>query len=896
MFDRFIRFARIRRALAEQRYEDALQMAADPVVGADRRAEQLRQQAAAALVKRARGHLLAGELDLAQRCAAGLQVVSQLAEVGALQHDLEQAAGTRAAIVAASSEAVTRVRADLHAGRLDLVEAALPGCGDGAEARQLRARALEQRQQAERLLAEPLPTDGGSWHAAAEALARAEALDRTGAAVAKRRRELSALSERSLEATVQELLLDGDVLGAFARVRADLALLPSLRQSPAGLAVAARLERALRVALVEATDLAVAVPLARAALEAGLEPSPSLAPLLDALLGVVPWVEAPLAMTEGRAAERAAAGAAIVAAAEPLRAQGLVAAVAPWLREAAAAAERLAAARALLEAGDLDAARALLVAFLAEQPLHPGARAELDVVDAGLAELDRRLGEARAALRAAKLRSACGLLLAIAGSGRVVAQAQELLVEARARMALVERGLDEVRVALHGRAAATQEGVRHCLLRLEELAKVQADHEDLPAVLAAVQVELDALRAVEQLTGSLADGRLHAALPAFAEVLALRPRLLRPDRLDARLVDLADAAARRVEASLAQGRLDEVAQAVAGFAPLVALRADYGERAAAWSAQVAERRARAEGHLAAARQSLRERDLAEAERLADAADQAWTDGGPVRSFQAELAGMRHQLASLERVGELLAEGDVAGAEHKLQTVPQTAPLLRTRVFDMKQEVARAQGLDGAFVLRVDEGGEHLVLRGETVTLGNLRQRRADVPLLANLAGCHASIRRSMSFHGGMQDTIHREEGSVVVQGRAVEQHRLGSGDRVQLGPLGLGYRLPSNRSATAALTLLGGFQVAGTDRLLLMKDRGRDGRILVGSGKDAHVRVARATGEVEIFANPSGQMRVACAQGGTIDGVPWKGEHPIGAGQVVVAAGVTLLLLPWRAG
>ena len=44
---------------------------------------------------------------------------------------------------------------------------------------------------------------------------------------------------------------------------------------------------------------------------------------------------------------------------------------------------------------------------------------------------------------------------------------------------------------------------------------------------------------------------------------------------------------------------------------------------------------------------------------------------------AELAAMRHQLASLDRVGELLAEGDVAGAEHKLQTVPQTAPLLRT---------------------------------------------------------------------------------------------------------------------------------------------------------------------------------------------------------------------------
>jgi len=896
MFDRFIRFARIRRALREQRYEDALQMAVDPVVGDDRRAEQMREQAVEALVRRAREHLAAGELDLAQRCAAVLRVVPQQTQVTALQQDLEQAAGSRAALAAASSEAVARARAELRAGRLDLAEAALAGCGDGPEVRQLRARGLEQRQHAERLLAEPLLTAVGSWHAAAEALSCAEALDRTGAGVVQRRRELSAVAEKGLETVMQELLARGDLLGAFARFRADLALLPSLRSSPAGLAAAARLEQALRTTLVDAVDLAVAVPLARAALDAGLEPSASLAPLLDALLGVVPWVDAPLATTEGRAAERAAAAAGLVAAAEPLWATGLVAAVAPWLREAAAAAERLAAARALVATGDLDAARALLVVFLAEQPLHPGARAELDVVDAGLAELDRRLAEARVALRAGQLRSACGLLLAIAGSARVVAQAQELLVEARARMALVERGLDEVRVALHGRAAATQEGVRHCLLRLEELAKVQTDHEDLPRVLAAVQVELDALRSVEGLAASLRDGRLPAALASFAEVLVVRPRLLRPERLDARLVDLADAAARRVEASLAQGRLDEVALAVAGFAPLVAWRADYGERAAAWSAQVAERRARAEGHLAAASQCLRERDLAEAERLADAADQAWTDGGPVRAFQAELVAMRHQLASLDRVGELLAEGDVAGAEHKLQTVPQTTPLLRTRVFDMKQEVARAQGLDGAFVLRVDEGGEHLVLRGETVTIGNLRQRRADVPLLANLAGCHASIRRSMSFHGGMQDTVHREEGAVLVQGRAVDQHRLAPGDRVQLGPLGLGYRLPSDRSATAALTLHGGFQVAGTDRLLLMKDRGRDGRILVGAGKDVHVRVARATGEVEIFANPSGQMRVASAQGGTIDGVPWKGEHPIGAGQVVVAAGVTLLLLPWRAG
>ena len=99
---------------------------------------------------------------------------------------------------------------------------------------------------------------------------------------------------------------------------------------------------------------------------------------------------------------------------------------------------------------------------------------------------------------------------------------------------------------------------------------------------------------------------------------------------------------------------------------------------------------------------------------------------------------------------------------------------------------------------------------------------------------------------------------------------------------------------TVGLVLQSGFQVAGTDRILLMKDRGRDGRILLGPGQDVHVRGAKATAEVEIFATSTGQRRVACAQGGTIDGVPFQGEHPLAAGQLIEAAGISFHLLPWR--
>ncbi|MGB3965257.1 MAG: FHA domain-containing protein, partial [Planctomycetota bacterium] len=296
-----------------------------------------------------------------------------------------------------------------------------------------------------------------------------------------------------------------------------------------------------------------------------------------------------------------------------------------------------------------------------------------------------------------------------------------------------------------------------------------------------------------------------------------------------------------------------------------------------------------------ARQHFAERDLAEAERLVEAARAQWLDGDDARALAEELRIVRAGIDTLEHVETMTRERDFLGARQKLGALPATSPFLRTRIYDMKKDLAKAQGLEGAFLLRVDEGGEHLVLRGESITIGNVRQNRADLPVLANVAGRHASIRRSMSFHGGMQDTVVAEEGEVAVGGRKVKDQPLSPGDRVQLGPaLGFVYRRPCARSLTVGLVLQSGFQVGGTDRVLLMKDRGRDGRILIGAGQDVHIRVGAATAEVEVYATGSGQIRVACPAGGTLDGVPWKDEHPLAAGQTVVAAGVTFTLLPWR--
>jgi hypothetical protein len=195
---------------------------------------------------------------------------------------------------------------------------------------------------------------------------------------------------------------------------------------------------------------------------------------------------------------------------------------------------------------------------------------------------------------------------------------------------------------------------------------------------------------------------------------------------------------------------------------------------------------------------------------------------------------------------------------------------------------------------VDEGGEYLVLRSDSFTIGNVRDRWADLQILANIAGRHARISRSMSFHGGMEDQLIAERGELQVNGRPVKKTRLRSGDEIGLGRvLSLLYTMPTKRSLSALLTLKGGFQVAGTDKIVLLKDRGRDGRILIGRTADCHIRVPHDGPEIEIYGANDGQIRVRFSGKGEMDGRPFTGEHPVTAGAVVRCGAVSMVLQPW---
>jgi hypothetical protein len=884
MFDRFIRLARAKKALREQRFEDALQASLDPVIAADRRAEELRRGAIDRLLARARQRLASGDMVAAKAIVDRVRAAAGNADTAEIAAAIDAAAADARTHAQAVRQRIGEVSAAVAAGDLRRAEdlMASPPALAEAEVQRWRTAVADRRRlavdavvQAEARLAE------GGLPASLELLARAELLDRDHPRVAAARQRLAAAGAEQAAAAFGSAAAVNDLAAALARYRTWTQALPTLAVAPEVQRAAAELAGRLLLVLQQSSDLTAARELARIA-EAAALPLPEPTAALVAALVACP-----------AGAAGGPAWAALAAAAEAVAATGIAGVAAAMGGEAAAADQRLAVARSRVDCGDLDGARAAFTGLLGEASLHAVARAELDLLDRSVEDLDRRLEQARASLRAGQLRQACAQALSLAGTARVATETQQVLAEARARMGLVDRGLDEVRVALHSRASATADGVRHCLRRLEELAKVQADHAELPRVVAAVQAEIEALAICDRLSAALDRAALSEVLQAFGELLPHRERLLLPERLDARWLGLVDRLAGFADAALAAGRLDDAERCAGQFEAFGALRPEFAARAGEWRRTVAAARSAAKDLVASARERLAERNLAEAERLAEEARRRWVECPEARALVAELGVLQQQAATLDHVQAMARERDFLGAHQKLAAMPAATPFLRTRIYDMKQNLARAQGLDGAFLLRVDEGGEQLVLRGESVSIGNVRQQRADLPLLANLAGRHASIRRSMSFHGGMQDSIVAEEGEVRIAGRKVDQRHLHDGDRVLLGPaLGFVYQRPTSRSLTVRLQLTGGFQVAGTDRILLLKDRGRDGRILLGPGADVHVRVARATGEVEVFANASGQLRVSCGTG-TLDGVPFAGDHPLAAGQIVAAAGITFCLLPW---
>lgn len=890
MFDRFVRFAQARKALADGQFEEALRLAGDPQIREHRKALAVRARALEGLLGRAERRAAAGSLSAALAdCGRVLEAAPEHERAAALRNQLTQQAQHGAGRDASLRALCRDARRALAEGDPSAAERILDDTGaDGppAEIEELRQRIRAQRQRATENVGHAAKARrAGDLEPASDRLRRARALDRASAAVATEARALAkALAPRVLD-RVERCLADRGVGAARELWQRELAGLPELGEVRSLQSLAAKLENDDRrriVALLEAGEVAEAVALLRTG---GARVGGALAEALGRLVRACALAER---------GEFASAAELAREVGGQLGIQGIERCSAEWESSAARVQQQLATARQLAVDGRLLEARGLLLEIVREHPNHAAARSQMELLEQGAEDRARRMSEARGLARDGRLKSAAAIAVTLAVPGPEGEEARILLLDVQQRMDTVAAGVRQVLRAMHGRDSATREGLNHCALRLEELAKVQSDADDVVRLRDAVLAEVDGIEALEAARVAWVADDVARVTRELGRLAEARPRLLAPDRLDARALELVDGIVADAERSVATGRPAHADRLVRCVEAWAAGHPQLAARLAEVRTSVSERRAAAGRIAAEVPAALARRDVAEADAALERAREVAMDDPAVERVADEIRALRVRESRLSDVEGLADQRDFDGARRELGRLGPTPSLMRTRIYDLKRNLARAQGLDGAFLLRVDEGGEFLVVRGESMTIGNLRDGTSDLPILASLAGRHARLRRTLSFHGGQEDRIVAERGEVLVDGRSVPDLKLADRQRFRLGAsVEIEYRLPSERSLTAILTLRGGFQIAGTDTLLWLKDRGRDGRILIGAGPNVHVPVPSASGVAEVFAGRDGQIRIRCEGPGTIDGRPFQGEHPATAGSIVSCAGMSFVLQPW---
>lgn len=895
MFERFIRLSEAKGALRRGRYEQALQLASDPLIASHRRAEVIAERALHGLLDRARkrrenGALSGALSDLSRILAAQPEFDGALS----LRDDLKRELADENSAAGIAREMLRESRRLAEIGEL---EAARQLCRSAGEVHALAAdenavkQVIDGRRQLAGELLDRARAAGkkGEWVEARDLLVKARAHARDLSGASSLAREVAVGWGRELLPRLQALREAGDDAGVYSLLSRERSMLPELDgvAELQGLSqdTAAFQTEQLRD-LMGRGDLDAAVEIYRD-LDPRLRSEPSLKPLGQTMEELSRALDLRDRGDFGGAAE------CLGRASVELGPECVEAHIVELDAELARSEAALREARELAGSGRLVEARKRLAPVLERWPMHETVRREMEILDQGARDKEQRLGQARSLAKDGKLAEASALALALAIPGPQGEEARLLLVDVQARMDLVQRGLDQTRRAVHGRHSGSAEGLRHCLLRLEQLANVQSDSDDLAELERALAAEVQGVEALENAASALAREQPDEVAEHLAGLIGLVDQLLRPDRLDARVLELIDGLISRAEDASAAGRLTASRGWLSAVSAVSGRYVDIADRCDVLLRDVESRQQRAQEAAARGEEALGSRDLALAEECLQEARMAWIDGAPVLRLESELRKVDGQRIELEQVEQLTSRKDFAEANRRLDDMPPTPGVLRTRIFDIKQGLARAQGLDGGFLLRVDEGGEFVVLRGDCITVGNVREAKADLVVLANIAGQHASILRSMSFHGGMEDRIRADKGEVFIGGKSVPEHVLESGDRVRLGStLEVTYRVPSTRSLTASLTLSSGFQVAGTDKVLLMRDRGRDGRVLIGPSADAHVRVPDGCPEVEVFARKDGQVRIRCDGKGSMDGRPFSGEHPVTAGALVRCGALSFVLQP----
>jgi hypothetical protein len=223
MFDRFIRLAKAKQALRDRRFEDALRLAADPLIENDRRAEQVRKQAADHLRERAQQKLADGDTAGARAELVHLRGRTEAAACGALEAAIEAAESGEAKARELARASLAEVRRLLDRGETAAATALLSTVSANhllLERQQLEQLVAERRRQGAALAAQALSAlQDGASEVALERLLRAGAMDRDGAEIARCQQRILTAAAATAAAAVCELRQKGDVLAAVERFR-----------------------------------------------------------------------------------------------------------------------------------------------------------------------------------------------------------------------------------------------------------------------------------------------------------------------------------------------------------------------------------------------------------------------------------------------------------------------------------------------------------------------------------------------------------------------------------------------------------------------------------------------------------------------------------------------------
>lgn len=209
---------------------------------------------------------------------------------------------------------------------------------------------------------------------------------------------------------------------------------------------------------------------------------------------------------------------------------------------------------------------------------------------------------------------------------------------------------------------------------------------------------------------------------------------------------------------------------------------------------------------------------------------------------ASQGGLRNLLVQMRSDGDTRDSGEPQPASEG-PTGAASSPARRARV---------PAGRPLRFHLAVDEGGEFLVLAGESISLGHARAALADVPLLADLESIHARLTFGESFHGGPAWRIGPVgRGQVYIDGHEVTgDAELVDGALVRLSPLlSFNFRRPDPASGSALVELARGVETDGAGRILLLAP-GMAGRVRIGSRASRHVAVAGLEEDIELRLEP----------------------------------------------